>query len=64
MARVKIEEIIDYLKPDIRKALVAAVEKTDPDCQLDQKLLFKNFKRAVRRKCGTWKRVPDRCVDQ
>ena len=63
MARVKVEEVIDHLSIEMRKALKQAVENTIPDAEFDERELFRNFRRSVRRKCNTWENVPDRYVD-
>jgi hypothetical protein len=63
MARVQIEEIVDHLSSDIRRALGAAVEETLPSTNCDQHALFRAFKRAVWCKCNQWEQVPDRLVD-
>jgi len=63
MARVQIEQIVDHLSSDIRRALGAAIEETLPGAECDQYALFRAFKRAVRRKCNQWEQVPDRFVD-
>jgi len=63
MARVKIEEIVDYLDSDFRKALAAAVKEVAPEATFDERTLFRAFLRAVGRKCSTWERVPDHYVD-
>jgi hypothetical protein len=63
MARVKIQDIIDSLDTDIRNALEASVQEVMPDSQVDKYELFRAFKRAVRRKCSTWERVPDHSVE-
>lgn len=63
MARVKIEQIIDHLDHDMKRALESAVERVLPDAEFDQNELFREFKRAVSRKCSTWERVPDRYVE-
>lgn len=63
MARVKIEEVIDHLSTDMRKALRQAIENTMPDAEFDDRELFRSFRRAVGRKCSTWERVPDQYVE-
>jgi hypothetical protein len=62
MARVKIEDVVDDLKTEMRRALEAAVEEVLPKAEFDRYALFRAFKRAVRRKCNTWERVPDNHV--
>jgi hypothetical protein len=63
MARVKIEEIVDHLSSDMRRALADAVQRACPGCDVDKRALFREFRRAVGRKCSTWENVPDRYVD-
>ncbi|MCH7822050.1 MAG: hypothetical protein IIA07_08535, partial [Proteobacteria bacterium] len=48
MARVKMEEIVDHLSSEMRKALSIAVENTIEDAEFDERELFRAFKRAVR----------------
>jgi len=64
MARVKPEGIVDHLSSQFRRALAAAVEDEMPDVDVDEYGLFRSFKRALRRKCSTWERVPDRYVER
>lgn len=63
MARVNIDEIVDHLSTEMRKALKQAVENTIPDAEFDERELFRNFRRSVARKCATWENVPDHYVD-
>ena len=63
MARVKIEEVIDHLSSEIRKALEASIKEVLPHENVDSHQLFHAFKRAVGRKCSTWERVPDNYVE-
>jgi hypothetical protein len=64
MARVKIEDIIDHLSSEMKKAMAAAVNQVAPDKDIDTVALYKAFVRAVRRKCSTWEQVPDHCVEE
>ncbi len=64
MARVKIEEIVDHLSTEFRKALDEAVRKEIPDAEFNQRQLFRQFHRAVGRKCNTWESVPDHYVEK
>ncbi len=63
MAQVDIEEIIESLDYDMKRALEAAVHDVLPDATFDRNKLFRAFVRAVRRKCSTWENVPDQYVD-
>jgi hypothetical protein len=64
MAQVQIEKIIDHLSSAMRKALEQAAQRVMPDAQFDSSRLFREFRRAVGRKCSTWERVPDKYVQQ
>jgi len=63
MAKVKMEEIVEHLSSEMRRALSDAMKEVSPNSNFDEYELFRAFKRAVRRKCGTWERVPDRFVE-
>lgn len=64
MARVKVEEIVDYLGSDFRKALKNTINQQMPNNTIDEYALFREFKRAVSRKFGTWETVPDSYVEK
>lgn len=63
MAKVKIEDVVDHLSSEMRRALEAAVQEVIPDVEFDRSALFRAFRRAVGRKCSTWETVPDQYVD-
>lgn len=42
----------------MKKALKDAVVRVFPDNNIDRSTLFREFKRAVGRKCSTWETVP------
>lgn len=58
MAQVQIEEIVDHLRSEFRRALEAAVDEVSPNGQVDSYELYRAFRRAIRRKCNTWETVP------
>lgn len=64
MARIKIEEIIDSLSSEMKKALKESVEKVLPGVNVDSSALFREFKRSVGRKCNTWERVSDSYIEK
>ena len=63
MARVKIEDVIESLDYGIKRALEDAVNRTIPNAQFDRNQLFREFRKAVGRKCSTWEKVPDRYIE-
>ncbi len=62
MARVLIEEILDYLESKMRRALQEAVRSQISDAEFDPDDLFQDFSRAVRQHCSRWEYVPDHYV--
>lgn len=62
MTQVQIEEIVEHLSVEMRRALEAAVQEVIPNAQVDARELFRAFRRAVARKCNTWEQVPGQYV--
>ena len=62
MARVRIDNIIDYLSQEMESALADATQRTMPGTEFRRNELFRAFKDAVGQKCG-WERVPDSYVE-
>ena len=56
------DEIGEKLSTQMRRALADAVSETIGDADVDEHEPFRAFKSAVRSKCSTWERVPDRFV--
>lgn len=63
MAKVKIEEIVEHLDHDFKRALEDVVRRTYPEVAVDRNSLFREFVRAIHRKCSTWESVPDQYVE-
>ena len=64
MSRVRIEEVIDHLSSEMRRALNESVKEVMPNSHFDEYELFRAFRRAVGRKCNTWESVPDHYVEK
>jgi hypothetical protein len=64
MASIKIEEVVDHLSSEMRRALEEAVGECIPNAKYDSHELFRAFKRAVYRKCSVWETVPDHYVEK
>ncbi len=62
MARVNLTEMIERLELELRPVLKQAVQATIPDVEFDDKLLYREFRKAASRRFQTWERVPDSCV--
>ncbi len=63
MAKIKAGEIIEHLAQPMRKALEDALTKVLPGTQYDPQELFKEFRRAVGRRCRPYEIVPESYVD-
>lgn len=64
MAKVKIEEVVDHLSSEFRKALGDVFASHAPNVQIDPYQAYRDFRRAVGRKCSTWETVPDQYVEK
>lgn len=64
MAKIKVEDIVDHLDSEFRKALEEAVNHVIPDATFDPYELFREFKRTIYRKCSIWESVPDQYVEK
>lgn len=64
MARVKIEDVVDHLSSEFRRALEEVFQNHAPGTAIDSRAVFRDFRRAVYRKCNTWENVPDHFVDK
>ena len=64
MVGVRIQSIIEHLDHDMKRALEDAVSRALPDATIDRSELYREFRRAVGRKCSTWVNVPDRDVEK
>lgn len=62
MAQVEIEEVVDHLSTEFRKALEDICREHFPSSDFDSQELFRDFLRAVRRRCSTWEEVPNEHV--
>jgi hypothetical protein len=63
MAQVKLEEILDHLDSEVKAAFAIALHEVAPNADIDHRVFFKAFVRAVRRKTSTWETVPDHYVE-
>jgi len=63
MARVKIEDVVDHLSYEFRRALTDTIKKEIPDAEFNERQVFRTFKRNVYRKCNVWENVPDQYVE-
>lgn len=63
MAKVKIEEIVDHLSSEFRRALAETMSEHFPKENFDEREIFRTFKRQVYRKCNVWEDVPNDYVE-
>lgn len=62
MAQVQIEEVVDHLSLEFRRALEETMKEHFPNQNFDSYAVFRTFKRQVYRKCSVWETVPDKNV--
>ena len=63
MAKIKIEKIIEHMDLQFRRSLDEAVKAVIPGTEVDTKLLYREFKKALLKSCRVWETVPDASVD-
>ena len=62
MAKIQIENVINHLDYEMESTLEDMLRKVLPEANVHRNLLFREFKRSIRRKCKTWENVPDRLL--
>jgi len=62
MAKIKLEDIVEHLDSEIKRALDYAVKHTLPDAEFNKQTLYRKFVRGIERYSSTWENVPDHCV--
>jgi len=62
MAKIKIEEFIEHLDREIRKALDATILEHFPHQEYNSRALFKTFKKEATKKCNTWESIPNKYI--
>lgn len=64
MARIKVEDVVDHLDSEFRRALTDTLQEMFPGLEFDEYELFQTFKKNVYQKCSIWESVPDRYVEK
>ena len=64
MARVMIEEILDYLGQDFREVVKMKIDQCLPNNTISEYELLREFKGAVLQRFGIWLTVPDNYVEK
>jgi len=63
MARIKLEEILEYLYEDIQPSIYQAVKKNIPDCDIESRVIYRDFLKEIGRRRHDWVSVPDNLID-
>jgi len=63
MARIKLEESLEYLYDDIQPAMADAVKEILPEAEFESRLLFRAFLKAIGRRQHDWVNLPSNLVD-
>jgi ubiquitin C-terminal hydrolase len=64
MPQVKIEDLIDHLDSEFKKALDDTMREFAPTVQYDRTEFFKFFLKRVYHHCSIWEKVPDKLVKE
>lgn len=64
MARIQIEEVLDHLAPEIKKAFESTFKDHFPGATYDINMLFRSFRKNLTLRYKSWAEVPDRYVDK
>lgn len=64
MAKVKVEEVVDHLSHEFRRALKATLEQHFPNQKFNEYDVYRTFKREIYKKCSVWESIPDQYVDK
>ena len=64
MAKVKIEDVVDHLSIEFRRALEETIKKHFPNQNFSSHEVYRTFIREVYRKCNVWENVPDHVVEK
>lgn len=59
MAQVRIQNIIEKLDYEMKRALDEAVSRVLPDAEINRNALYKSFIKSVGRKCNEWVSISD-----
>ncbi len=62
MAEVKIEDVVDYLDAEFKKALDDTMLTFAPGVKYDRNKLFNFFVKRIFKHCALWEAVPDSVV--
>jgi hypothetical protein len=64
MTKIRVDGVVDELKPQLLRALQDAVRSAVPEVSFDEYQLFTEFKRAIVRRCATWESIPNEYLSQ
>ena len=64
MAQVKIEDVVDSLDSEFKRALEDTMKNFAPDAHASRDEVFRFFLKRVYQHCSVWETVPDNCVKQ
>jgi hypothetical protein len=62
MAQVKIQDVVDKLDSEFKKALDDTLQQFAPGVAYDRNELFRHFLKRVYHHCSVWEEVPDSSV--
>lgn len=63
MARIKLEETLEYLWEEIQPSLERAVREVVPEAEFESKALFRAFLKEIGRRRHDFVSIPDSFID-
>jgi hypothetical protein len=63
MAKVKVDEIVENLDSEFKKALDDTMTHFAPQVRFDRNDLFRFFQKRIYHHCSSGETVPDGCVE-
>ncbi len=62
MAKIKVEEFVNHLEGEFKKALSSTIYKELGDVEFNAKELFNTFKNELVDKCNTYESLPNKYI--
>ncbi len=63
MARIKLEETLEYLWEDIQPSLEKAVREVLPEADFESRALFRAFLKEIGKRRHDFANIPDNLID-
>ncbi len=62
MAKIKVDEFVDQLESEFKKALTSTIYKEIGDIDFNIKDVYNTFRKELIEKCNTWETLPNKYI--